>query len=166
MIKRKMAAIRYNQMIIWSDDQIFRLSVTEHVNNCKQLKMLAIKSQPWLIQFSVTHFMTFFIQHILTNLSKHSTDNALDEDQCPGKSELLLTIIASSSGKEVKPQCVKCTDDNESQRKSVCDQFYRQANVIKGWESFLKRCKAPSEVRGRGALNYNKKGGVLALTFG
>lgn len=59
-----------------------------------------------------------FIQHILTNLSEHRTDNALDEDQCPGKSEFLLTIIASSSGKEVKQQRVECTDDNESQRKA------------------------------------------------
>jgi len=43
------------------------------------------------------------VQHILTDLSKHSTDDALDEDQCPGESELLLlvslAIITPSAGR-------------------------------------------------------------------
>ena len=55
---------------------------------------------------NVTTFISFCVsssQHILTYLSKQGTDDALDEDQRAGESELLLfvslTIISSSAGR-------------------------------------------------------------------
>ena len=39
------------------------------------------------------------VHGLLTDLGEHSADDALDEDQCPGKRELLLTIVAPSAAR-------------------------------------------------------------------
>lgn len=46
----------------------------------------------------------FFVHrlYILTDLSKYSVDDALNEDQRPGKCELLLTIAAPSAARKVR----------------------------------------------------------------
>lgn len=71
--------------------------------------------------FYTNHIYLFSVAYaklILTDLGKNSTDNALDQDQCPGKSELLLlvslTVISSSAGKfrETTLCCIKHITDN------------------------------------------------------
>ncbi len=91
---------------------------------------------------------------ILTDLSKQSTDNALDEDQCPCESELLLlvslTIVTSSAEKvrETTLCCMQKITDNESETGVACNGLLGRSRggEVEEWSAFMS-LQAPRPLR-------------------
>lgn len=146
--------------------KMFLLKDMENVINV-QLKI------HFTFYFYMNHICLFSVSSaklLLTDLGKKSTDDALDQDQCPGESELLLlvslTIITSSAGKFTETTLCWMQHITNNECKIEVSFISFLGNWLKIgvllWVS--KLWKGPSETISHSALNYSMTvwgGGIL-----